>query len=127
MEKRLLLVLGDQLTPDKGALSGANPESDVIVMAEVAEEATYVRHNRHKMAFIFAAMRHFRDEMRECGFEVIYFDYDEGLRSLEDAVQRALADPSHTGSIDALCVVRARRFVAHFAVSDHVARGRRPV
>ena len=92
MEKRLLLVLGDQLTPDKGALSGANPESDVIVMAEVAEEATYVRHNRHKIAFIFAAMRHFRDEMRECGFEVIYFDYDEGLRSLEDAVQRALAD-----------------------------------
>ena len=28
-------------------------------MAEVMEEATYVRHNRHKIALLFSAMRHF--------------------------------------------------------------------
>ncbi len=90
MPRRLLLVLGDQLSVDKGALAGADPERDVIVMAEVREEATYVRHNRHKIAFLFAAMRHFRDELRELGYEVIYFDLGAGLESIEEAVRRAL-------------------------------------
>ena len=52
----LILVLGDQLTLGKGALRDGDPNSDVVLMAEVAEEAQYVRHNRHKLAFIFSAM-----------------------------------------------------------------------
>ena len=30
-----------------------------MILAEVREEASYVRHNRHKIAFLFSAMRHF--------------------------------------------------------------------
>jgi deoxyribodipyrimidine photolyase-related protein len=86
----LILVLGDQLDPDHGALATARPGVDVVLMAEVREEATYVRHNRHKIAFIFAAMRHFRDDLRERGFEVLYFEYGDGVNSLLEAVQRCL-------------------------------------
>ncbi|MEZ5501670.1 MAG: cryptochrome/photolyase family protein [Halioglobus sp.] len=87
----LILVLGDQLTLDKGALRGARPGIDTILMAEVREEACYARHNRHKIAFIFAAMRHFRDALRQRGFSVIYFPYEERTLSLLDAVEEALA------------------------------------
>ena len=91
MSKRaLILVLGDQLTPDRGALRDARPGRDTIIMAEVSEEASYGRHNRHKIALIFAAMRHFRDTLRQQGFSVIYFQYEDGKASLLDAVREAL-------------------------------------
>ena len=91
MAGRLLLVLGDQLTLDRGALRDVEPGVDTVVMAEVAEEAGYVRHNRHKIALIFAAMRHFRDELEQRGLRVIYFAYEDGMRTLRDAVEAALA------------------------------------
>ncbi|QFU76775.1 cryptochrome/photolyase family protein [Halioglobus maricola] len=88
----LILVLGDQLTAGKGALKDARPGIDTVVMAEVAEEASYVRHNRHKIVFIFSAMRHFRDELQNAGFEVIYYPYEAGKTSLLDAVHSALQE-----------------------------------
>lgn len=82
----LVLVLGDQLNAAHGALKDARPGIDTVIMAEVREEASYVRHNRHKIAFIFSAMRHFRDELRAGGFEVIYYPYEAGKSSLHEAV-----------------------------------------
>jgi deoxyribodipyrimidine photolyase-related protein len=92
----LVLVLGDQLAAAHGALKEARPGVDTILMAEVAEEASYVRHNRHKIAFIFAAMRHFRDALRERGFTVIYYPYEAGMQSLLQAVQAALMESDAT-------------------------------
>ena len=87
----LILVLGDQLTPDRGALKDAVPGRDSVVMAEVASEARYVQHNRHKIVLIFSAMRHFRDELRALGFTVHYFSYSEnGPATLLEAVQITL-------------------------------------
>ena len=86
----LILVLGDQLDVAHGALKEARPGVDTVLMAEVAEEASYVRHNRHKIAFIFSAMRHFRDDLRERGFEVLYYPYEAGIQSLLQAVCSAL-------------------------------------
>lgn len=90
-DKRLILVLGDQLSLENPALKTASPGDDVVVLAEVAEEATYVRHNRHKIALIFAAMRHFAERLREGGFDVIYYRYGDDVPSLEAAVRGALA------------------------------------
>ena len=87
-EKTLILVLGDQLTHDRGALRAAQPGLDTVLMAEVGAEAEYVPHNRHKIALIFASMRHFRDELRGRGFEVVYFDYEMGVASLSEALDR---------------------------------------
>jgi len=89
-EPALILILGDQLTPDRGAMKDARPGTDTIVMAEVREEAEYVPHNRHKIALVFAAMRHFRDELRSRGFTVLYFDYEQGKRSLLEALAAGL-------------------------------------
>ncbi|KPP85273.1 MAG: deoxyribodipyrimidine photolyase-related protein [Rhodobacteraceae bacterium HLUCCO07] len=73
---RLILVLGDQLSHDLSALREAGP-GDVVVMAEVAGEAEYVPHHPKKIALIFAAMRHFADELRKLGREVIYTRLDD--------------------------------------------------
>jgi deoxyribodipyrimidine photolyase-related protein len=78
----LVLVLGDQLTLERGALRDTVPEDTVVLMAEVAEEAEYVPHNRHKIVLVFAAMRHFRERLRAAGYEVVYFDFTAGIASL---------------------------------------------
>ena len=88
--KSLILILGDQIGEGNPALEDAQPGRDVILLAEVAEEAGYVRHNRHKIVLLFAAMRHQRDALRQRGFEVIYFTLSEGISSLREAVSRAL-------------------------------------
>lgn len=77
VEPRLVLVLGDQLTPTLSALRAADKSRDVVVMAEVRDEAHYVRHHRKKIAFVFSAMRHFAEELRQDGWTVSYSRYDD--------------------------------------------------
>lgn len=76
--RNLIFILGDQLSPEISSLREADPEQDAILMCEVMAEATYVRHHKLKIAFIFSAMRHFAEDLRQQGFQVIY-------RKLEDA------------------------------------------
>ena len=78
---RLVLVLGDQLTDNLAALKEADPATDVVLMAEVREEATYVRHHKKKIAFIFSAMRHFAQRLRRAGWQVRYVNYDDPLNA----------------------------------------------
>ncbi len=59
------------------SLRAADPTSDLILMAEVQEEATYVRHHKKKIAFLFSAMRHFAEELREAGWRVEYRRIDD--------------------------------------------------
>lgn len=70
--RHLIFILGDQLAPAMSSLEGADPAEDVVLMCEVADETTYVRHHKQKIAFIFSAMRHFANEMRQAGFVVDY-------------------------------------------------------
>jgi len=74
---RLILVLGDQLTDTLTALQAADKDADVVVMAEVAEEATHVQHHPKKIAFIFAAMRKFAKRLRQDGWNVCYTQLDD--------------------------------------------------
>ena len=53
-------------------LHGLDPAHTVILMAEVMDEATYVRHHKKKIAFLFSAMRHFAADLREAGWVVDY-------------------------------------------------------
>tara|TARA_R100000005_G_scaffold96599_3_gene84986 strand:- start:10275 stop:11813 length:1539 start_codon:yes stop_codon:yes gene_type:complete len=89
-ESRLVLVLGDQLSLANPAIASADPEEDLLVLAEVAEEASYVPHNRHKIALIFSAMRHFADLLRARGFRVHYIRFAEGVPSLQAALAQVL-------------------------------------
>jgi len=77
----LVLILGDQLSHDVSSLRDFDPETDVILMAEVAQETTYVLHHKQKIAFILSAMRHFADELRERSFIVDYCRLDDADNS----------------------------------------------
>ncbi|TYC51887.1 cryptochrome/photolyase family protein [Rhodobacterales bacterium] len=90
--RNLILVLGDQLTPDIASLRRGDPERDRVLMAEVAEEATYVRHHKKKIAFVFSAMRHFAETLRSAGWRVDYVPLDaaENAGSLRGEVCKAV-------------------------------------
>ena len=77
MVARLILILGDQLSEDIAALRTADKGADVIVMAEVAEEGSYVPHHPKKIALILAAMRKFAQRLRDEGWQVAYSELDD--------------------------------------------------
>ncbi len=88
----LAFLFGDQLSPDMSALYGLSPTDAVILMAEVHDETTYVRHHPKKIAFILSAMRHFAEEMRGRGWTVDYVKLDdpENSGSFTGELTRAL-------------------------------------
>ncbi len=94
---RLVLVLGDQLSQSLTALQKTDKGSDVVVMAEVADEASYVPHHPKKIAFTFAAMRKFAARLRDDGWTVAYTRLD---------------DPENTGSITGELLRRVQEFDA---------------
>ncbi|ALO45268.1 cryptochrome/photolyase family protein [Pseudohongiella spirulinae] len=69
------LILGDQLSHNLPTLQKLDRECDMIVMAEVAEEATYVKHHKQKIALLFSAMRHFARELQQQGWQLRYHSY----------------------------------------------------
>ncbi|MZR64292.1 cryptochrome/photolyase family protein [Alcanivorax sp. DP30] len=71
------LILGDQLSLSLPTLSALNQKCDRLVMAEVADEAIYVKHHKQKIAFIFSAMRHFAGDLEKAGWQVDYYRYGE--------------------------------------------------
>lgn len=89
--RTLRVVLGDQLSRGVAALADADPADDTVLMAEVWDEATYVRHHPKKIAFLFAAMRHFAEALRAEGFTVHYTALDESdnRHSLRGELKRA--------------------------------------
>ncbi len=90
---RLILILGDQLSPAVSSLAAGDRAQDVVLLAEVMEEASYVRHHVKKIAFVFSAMRHFAEELRAAGWSVDYIKLDDpgNSGSLAGEVQRAHA------------------------------------
>ncbi|MBB6505327.1 deoxyribodipyrimidine photolyase-related protein [Sphingomonas endophytica] len=72
----LIPVLGDQLSPTLASLRDVDRAQAVVLMMEVWDEATYVRHHKKKIALIFAAMRHFAAELRGDGWTVDYVALD---------------------------------------------------
>ena len=92
--RNLIFILGDQLSPWLSSLEDADPERDVILMCEVMSEATYVRHHKAKIAFIFSAMRHFAEELAGRGFTVRYtrLDDEKNAGSLRGELKRATDD-----------------------------------
>ncbi len=69
---RLILILGDQLNMNVAALKTADKLHDVVVMAEVMQEATYVSHHPKKIALILSAMRKFSALLKANGWKVAY-------------------------------------------------------
>ncbi len=73
----LVVVFGDQLDLTSPAIAALDPARDAVLMMEVADEATRVRQHKLRLVLFFAAMRHFRDALRERGVTVHYAALDE--------------------------------------------------
>ena len=73
----LRFLLGDQLSRGLSSLHDIDPARDVVLMAEVAEETTYVPHHPKKIALILSAMRHFAAELEAEGLRVDYVRLDD--------------------------------------------------
>jgi deoxyribodipyrimidine photolyase-related protein len=90
----LRFVLGDQLTRSLSSLNGLDKVKDIVLMVEVQAETTYVRHHKQKIAFLFSAMRHFAESLRQEGVKVDYVRLDDPANThsftteLERAVHR---------------------------------------
>lgn len=75
--KTLVPVLGDQLSLSLSSLGDADRAETVVLMMEVAEETTYVRHHKQKIAYILSAMRHHAAALAEAGWTVDYVRLDD--------------------------------------------------
>ena len=95
----LVPILGDQLTRDLASIRGRTKDDTVILMMEVWDEATYVKHHKQKIVLIFSAMRHFAEELRDSGWTVDYVKLDakNNAGSFTGEVARAVEEygPRH--------------------------------
>ena len=70
--RNYVIVLGDQLDRTSAAFDGFDADRDAVWMAEVEEEATYLKQHRLRISVFFSLMRHFRDDLLGRGYEVHY-------------------------------------------------------
>ncbi len=90
--RNLVLVLGDQLSPSLASLKMADKSQDLVLIVEVHDEATTVKHHQKKIAFLFSAMRHFAIELERLGWRVDYrrLDAPGNRGSFTGEVERAI-------------------------------------
>lgn len=86
----LRLILADQLSESLASLRDCDLANDWLLLAEVRQEASYVKHHKKKIAFLFSAMRHFAQTLSSNGHNVSYTKYDDqdNLGSLFGEVQK---------------------------------------
>lgn len=103
--KTLIPILGDQLSGRLASLRDVDPGAAVILMMEVVEEATHVRHHPKKIALILSAMRHFAAALSAQGWHVDYVNLDDpdNTGSFTGEVGRALG----RHAVDRIRVVEA--------------------
>ncbi len=92
MLKTLRFILGDQLSRQISSLNDVNKQKDIIFLCEVSDEATYVKHHKKKIVFIFSAMRHFAKSLEAEGFQVEYVTLAKPRQStsFSDALKSAV-------------------------------------
>jgi deoxyribodipyrimidine photolyase-related protein len=100
----LRLVLGDQCSETLSALADIDPARDVVLLAEVRAECTYVAHHKQKIALVLSGMRHFADALRARGLRVAYSRLD---------------DPANTQSLAGEVARIARQYGASAIVCTH--------
>lgn len=105
MSGALRFLFADHLSWSISSLKGLDAERDVVLMVEVADEATYVPHHKKKIAFLFSARRHFAEELRAEGIRVDYARLDEAgnTGSFRGELRRALSRHRPRRVVDHQC------------------------
>ncbi|API86211.1 cryptochrome/photolyase family protein [Francisella uliginis] len=75
--RTLRLILGDQLSQSISSLRDCDKANDIVMMCEVMKEASYVKHHKKKLVYIFSAMRHFALQLHKLDYKVCYTKLDD--------------------------------------------------
>lgn len=94
----LVPILGDQLSRHLPSLKAIAKDEAVILMMEVWDEATYVKHHKQKIVLIFSAMRHFAENLRKDGWTVDYVSLDDAQNTGSFTGEVARAYERHNAS-----------------------------
>lgn len=120
---KLILVLGDQLSPALSSLRDVQPQ-DRVLMAEVASEASYTPHHKQKIVLIFSAMRHFAAVLQQQGIQVSYIDYQQKVSSLTEAV--AIELRRHP-KLQQICITECGEYRLEQEIQSWQSQFQRPV
>jgi deoxyribodipyrimidine photolyase-related protein len=77
MASALRIVLGDQLTRGLSSLKDIDVKNDHVLMVEVHDETTYVKHHKQKITLLLSAMRHFAEELKQEGLNITYVKLED--------------------------------------------------
>jgi deoxyribodipyrimidine photolyase-related protein len=108
-------ISGDQCTPHHTALAAADRASTVVLMIESIERARLQRYHKRKLVLIYAAMRHFAEDLRRAGWTVDYHveapDFATAFAAHVAAFAPArvvLMEQSEWGATEAMRAIAAR-------------------
>jgi len=122
--RRLIVILGDQLSLDNPALNAADPNNDVVWMCECPAEADKVWSHKARIAVFFSAMRHFRDSLVTRGWTVRYHRIGEhDHRTLDSALSATLKE----NGFDALLMTEAGEYDLQRTFEDCAERHQLPL
>lgn len=90
--RNIILIFGDQLSHSISSLHDFDTKTDKVVMFEVMEENTYVKHHKQKIAFVLSAMRHFSLELQQKDISTYYIKLDDknNTQTLDGEIDRAI-------------------------------------
>lgn len=89
--RNLVVVLGDQLDRQSSALDDFDSAVDRVWMAETPGDLAPVPSHKARIGLLLTAMRHYRDDIQNRGFNVIYRALGEHeFESLHDALRHDL-------------------------------------
>lgn len=90
----LIVILCDQLSDSISSLEDYQHKTDILLLCEVKDQVTDVKHHKKKIAFWFSAMRHFANHLIQQGFNVryVHLDSPENTGSLTGEVERLLKE-----------------------------------
>jgi deoxyribodipyrimidine photolyase-related protein len=128
-------VLGDQLNRGLGALAGADPATDRILLVESGAKLASKRWHRQRAHFVLTSMRRFARELVDAGFEVDHRRAPSLRRGFHDHVDDHAPDAvvaMEPASWDGLAmlhdlgveVVRSNQFLCHYEEFAEWAEGR---
>ena len=78
--KTTVWILGDQLNPRISSLTGIDKSECVVLIVESLALARHRPYHKQKLVFIWSAMRHFAQELRELGYEIDYYEVQPSLK-----------------------------------------------
>ncbi len=87
----IVLILGNQLfDPKFFSRLDVDSKNTLFFMREDRELASYFKFHKHKIIFFLAAMRAYRDELLDLGYQVHYEQMDDSSQTFEKALESIL-------------------------------------